>query len=245
MIISSVTNSKIKYLNSLNDNKGRKVNNEFIVEGKNLVYEAYKNNLLKEIYVLEDDIDIKDIPIYYVNRSIMKKLSNLTTPPNIIGLCKKKEETDNIGKRLLLLDNIQDPGNLGTIIRTSKAFNIDTIVLGNSTVSEYNSKVLRATQGIGFYINIIHRDLKEYISYLKDNDIKVYGTNVRDGVDVKTLKKEEKEKFALIMGSEGQGVNKDILKLCDKYIYIKLNEDVESLNVSVATAIILYELNRG
>ena len=134
---------------------------------------------------------------------------------------------------------MQDPGNLGTIIRSSVAFNVDTIVLSDTCVDLYNSKVVRATQGMLFSVNIIKRDLKKLIPTLKG--YKIYGTKVDGGKSLKSI--EKVKKFAIIMGSEGQGVRSDILDMCSDYIYINMNKSCESLNVAVATSIILYELD--
>ena len=189
-------------------------------------------------------LTMSDIPISEVRREICNKLSSLETPTHIIGVCKKKEENSELGNKLLLLDRVQDPGNLGTIIRSSKAFGVDTVVLGNGCVDLYNEKVIRSTQGIGFHMNIVNRDLKELIPNLNEEEIPVYGTKVEYGTDIRTLKKRDKEKYALIMGNEGRGVDSDILDMCDKFIYIELNHEVESLNVAIAASILLYELSR-
>ncbi len=241
MIITSLENKEIKRLSKLNQRKYRDQEEEFLVEGEHLVEEAYKSNLLKKI-ILTEDIEVNiDIEKIYVTKEIMKKLSSLDTSPNIIGLCKKKKDQE-IGKNILILDDIQDPGNLGTIIRSAVAFNIDTIILSDNTVDLYNSKVLRGTQGMLFHINIIRRNLKEELMSLKENNYTIFTTNVENGTDIKEVK--IPEKYALIMGNEGKGVNKEIEDFADKKIYIKTNKIVESLNVGVATSILLYELGK-
>lgn len=244
MLITSCDNEKIKKYLKLKEKKYRDFYNEFLVEGEHLVVEAYRSNLLEEILIEQDEVTILDVPITYVSKEILNKLSSLETPTNIIGVCKKKEENSELGHKLLLLDRVQDPGNLGTIIRSSKAFGVDTVVLGNGCVDLYNEKVIRSTQGIGFHMNIVNRDLKELIPNLKEEEIPVYGTKVEYGTDIRTLKKRDKEKYALIMGNEGRGVDSDILDMCDKFIYIELNHEVESLNVAIAASILLYELSR-
>lgn len=245
MLITSIENDKIKKYLKLKDKKYRDLYNLFLVEGEHLVIEAYRTGLLEEILLESNEVTVLNVPITYVTKEILSKLSNLETPSHIIGICHKKEESTNLGNKILLLDRIQDPGNLGTIIRSSKAFNIDTIILGDGSVDLYNDKVIRATQGIGFHINIINRNLIEVIKELKNMEIPVYGTKVEYGEDIKTLTRRDKEKFALIMGNEGRGVDSNILDLCDKYIYIELNSEVESLNVAIATSILLYELDRS
>ncbi len=244
MLITSLDNDKIKKLIKLKEKKYRDQYNEFIVEGEHLVIEAYRSNLLEEVFIEQDEVTLLNCDITYVTKEIIDKLTQLETPTHIIGLCKKKKEDNNLGNKLLLLDRIQDPGNLGTIIRSSKAFGIDTVVLGSGCVDLYNDKVIRSTQGIGFHMNIINANLNELIPKLKQEEIPIFGTRVQYGEDIRNLLDRDKEKFALIMGNEGRGVDSSILDLCDKYIYIELDSDVESLNVAVATSILLYELNR-
>ena len=239
MIITSLENKEIKRITKLKSKKYRDELQEFIVEGEHLVEESYKNKVLKKIILLENtDIDI-DVEKIYVNHDIMKKISNLDSPPKVIGICKLLEEKE-IGDKELILDGIQDPGNLGTIIRSAVAFNIDTIILSNDTVDMYNSKVIRSTQGMLFYINIIRTDLMEVLPELKRNNYTLYTTNVTNGIDIK--KCEKQNKFALIVGNEGNGVSKKVSDYADYTIYIKTNNNVESLNVAVATSILLYEL---
>lgn len=240
MIYNSKENKKIKYIKKINSKKYRDEYNEFIIEGEHLVFEAYKSGLLKEIVLLDGfSVDI-NIPSIVVSTSIMKYITNLDTPCNILGICKKKNDILT-GNRLLILDDIQDPGNMGTIIRSSVAFGIDTIVLSKSCVDIYNSKVLRATQGMIFNINIVTYDLNILINSIKGT-YKLFGTDVNKGKNLKNI--EKVEKFAIIMGNEGKGIKKDLLDLCDEYIHINMNKNCESLNVAVATSIILYELNR-
>lgn len=244
MLITSLDNEKVKKLIKLKEKKYRDLYNQFIVEGEHLVVEAYRSGLLEEIFIEQDEVTLLNVDITYVTKEILAKVSTLETPTHIIGLCKKREENDNLGNRLLLLDRVQDPGNLGTIIRSSKAFGIDTVVLGDGCVDLYNDKVIRSTQGIGFHMNIVNRNLNDLILELKEQEIPVLGTKVEFGEDIRSLEARDKEKFALIMGNEGRGVDPEILKLCDKYIYIELDSDVESLNVAIASSILLYELSR-
>lgn len=241
MLYSSIENKKIKNIKKLYTKKYRDEYNEFLIEGEHLVLEAYKKGILKEL-ILEEGTDFKlDIETSYVTSSVLKYISELSNPSKIMGICKKIEEKE-IGKKLVILDGVQDPGNLGTIIRSSVAFNINTIILSKTCVDLYNSKVLRATQGMIFNINIIERDLEEIIPKLKENNYKVYGTKVNGGKSLKNI--EKADKFAIIMGNEGNGVKPEILDMCSDYIYIDMNKSCESLNVGVATSIILYELDK-
>ena len=244
MLITSLDNEKVKKYIKLKEKKYRDLYQQFIVEGEHLIIEAYRSGLLEEILIEQDEVTVLDVPITYVTKEILAKISTLETPSHIIGVCKKKEENPILGNKLLLLDRIQDPGNLGTIIRSSKAFGVDTVVLGEGCVDLYNDKVIRSTQGIGFHMNIVSRNLKELVLDLKENDIPVFGTKVEYGEDIRTLNSRDKEKYALIMGNEGRGVDSELLDLCDKFIYIELDSDVESLNVAIAASILLYELSR-
>ena len=239
MIITSLNNPTIKEIYKLKNKKYRDLTNTYLVEGDHLVEEAYKNNLLIKIILLEDTICNYDIEKIYVTKEVMKKLTELDTPNKIIGIVKKNTPLP-IGNKILILDNIQDPGNLGTIIRSSVAFDIDTIVLSPNTVDIYNPKVIRSTQGMIFYTNIITLELKEFINEIKTKNYTIFGTNVRNGKNIKEITLPEK--FALVLGNEGQGVSKEIESLCDDNIYIKMSSKCESLNVSVATSILLYEV---
>jgi len=244
MLITSLDNDKIKKCLKLKDKKYRDLYNEFLVEGEHLVIEAYRSGLLEEILIKKDEVTMLDAPITYISDEIVKALSTLEVPSHIFGLCKKKEESKELGKRILMLDRVQDPGNIGTIIRSSKAFGIDTLVLGEGCCDLYNEKVIRSTQGNGFHMNIISGNLIDMIKDLKAKEVPILGTRVVYGEDIRNLTNRDKECFCLIMGNEGRGVNSDILELCDKFIYIEMDDQVESLNVGVATSILLYELNR-
>lgn len=240
MVITSVNNNKIKDINKLKDKKYRDSSNSFLVEGEHLVIEAYREDLIKELIVLDDsDFILDGIPIIKVSSEVMKKLSSMDSYPSVIGVANKIKEKE-LGDSILMLDDIQDPGNLGTIIRSSAAFGIDTIVVSPKTVDIYNIKVLRATQGMLFHINIIVRELDSFITKLKQDNYKIYGTKVDKGVNIKDIS--INNKYALVMGNEGKGISDNVSKLCDEYLYIKMNDNVESLNVGVATSILLYEI---
>ena len=238
MLYKSHTNPKIKELTKLKTKKYRDKQNLFIIEGKHLVQEAYKNGYLKELLLLENEEFKLDVETNYINKNILKILSTVPSPSGIIGICEKPKSSLK-GNRLLILDSIQDPGNLGTIIRSSVAFNIDTIIINDNCADPYNDKTVRASQGMIFYCNIIKENLFEFIKQIKGK-IPIYGTKVDNGKDLKTI--EKNSSFAIIMGNEGSGVDKELLNMCDEYIYIPMNSNCESLNVGVATSIILYEL---
>ena len=243
MIITSLDNDNVKKWKKLCKKKYRDEFGIYLVEGEHLVEEAYKSGVLDKVIVLEGE-DYSYDNIIYVSYEVMKAISSLDTPNRIMGVCKKKEGSELLGKRYLLLDGVQDPGNLGTIVRSAVAFNIDTIVLSDDTVDLYNPKVLRSTQGMIFHTNIIECDLVSVIGELHNMGITVYGADVNNGIDARELSSLDKTSFALVMGNEGNGVRREVKELCDKNLYINMNENVESLNVGVATSILLYELGR-
>lgn len=241
MLITSIKNEHIKELVKLKEKKYRDETKTFLVETKHLVLEAYKSGLIKELILEQNEIFPIDVPTTYVSKEVLKKLSSLESPSNVMAVVNKREETTNIGEKVLILDKIQDPGNLGTIIRSAVAFNIDTIICSKDTVDVYNPKVVRASQGMMFHIPILTKNLESFIPELKKQDYKIVGTKVTNGHDVRTSS--IYSHFALVIGNEGQGISRNIDELCDEYLYIKMNENCESLNASVAASILMYEIN--
>lgn len=241
-IIKSLDNKRVKKFTKLLQKKYREEEQKFLIVGDHLVSEAYKVNNLLEVIKTEDNNICLDVPTTYVTYDIIKKISGMSNPQSIIGVCRTLPP-GNIGNKVLMLDDIQDPGNLGTIIRSAVAFNIDTIVISSHTVDLYNDKAIRASEGMIFNINIIKKELIPYIAELKNNNYKIYGTNVNGGKLVDDL--ELPDKYVIIVGNEGNGVKEEILTQCDEYFYVPMNAKCESLNVGVATSIILYELEKN
>lgn len=239
MYYSSINNEFIKELKKLNQKKYRDLKNEFLIEGEHLVKEALKTDLVKYVIVKEGTKFNTNKKIITVSFNVLKYISNLDCPQSIMAVCHKLKNND-INNKVVILDNIQDPGNLGTIIRSCVAFNIDTLIISSDSVDLYNSKVIRASQGMIFNLNIITTNLFDIIKTLKLKNYKIVGTDVNDGVNLSDFKKSEK--FAIIMGNEGSGISDNIQKLLDENIYIPMNKKCESLNVGVACSIILYEL---
>lgn len=245
MLITSLDNERVKKYRKLREKKYRDRLNLFLVEGWHLVLEAYRAGLVEEVILTEEVTCELDVPKIYVTQEIIKKITELDTPVPILALCHKVEnDPQKIGQRILMLDGIQDPGNLGTILRSAKAFHVDTVILGTKTVDLYNAKVLRSTQGMLFHLHVIEGNLVELIPKIKKQGIPIYGTKVESGEDVRKLETSAKTQYALVMGNEGNGVTEEVLSLCDHYLYIQMDSEVESLNVAVATSILLYELDR-
>lgn len=241
MKYESIENKNIKLYKKLGQKKYRDSEKLFIIEGEHLVKEALKKNVVKEILVLENkQFDLTN-DYNLVTNKVMRYLTDLDTVPVVIAVCHKLEPQE-INGSVIALDNIQDPGNLGTIIRSALAFNIDTILLSEDTVDLYNSKVIRASQGMLFHVNIVQTNLYNEILKLKEKGYKIMTSLKSDKKSQKNL--EKKDKFVIIMGNEGNGVKKELTELSSYDITIKTNPDCESLNVAVAASIIMYELNK-
>lgn len=241
MIYTSLENKKIKEIKKLKNKKYRKSTNLFLVEGEHLVLEAFKKGILNKLIILEGhDLNL-DVEKIIVSKQVLKSISDLDTPASVCGICVKPSSKE-INGNVLMVDSVQDPGNLGTIIRSAAAFNIDTVILSNQTVDPYSPKVLRATQGMIFNIDLIMDDLESRISILKNKGYTIYATNVSKGDNLYKL--EKNKKFVIIVGNEGSGVSSNLLEKADSFLQIKTNEKCESLNVAVATSIILYELDK-
>ncbi len=236
-MIESINNEKIKNYAKLNDKKYRMETGLFIAAGHHLVIEALKKGIVKEILLLNGEDNIYG-NVTYVTEEILKKVSNLTNNPKVLAICYIKEN-DEVKGNVIILDDIKDPGNLGTIIRTSVAFNYETIILSKTCVDIYNPKVVRASEGMLFNLNIRINDLEEEIAELKCAGYKIFGTDVVGGEKPYY----EKDKHALIIGSEAKGMSDNIKKLCDKKLYISMNKKCESLNAGVSASILMYELS--
>lgn len=248
--ITSTSNETIKYFISLNDKKTRMNAKRFIVEGYHLVNEASKTNLLEAI-ISTDEKELKkinNVRRYLVNDAIINKIATTKNPQNILGIVKMLDH--NITNllpiikgnktKLIILDDVNDPGNLGTIIRTAAGLGYDGIIMSPNTVDLYNEKVIRSTQGVMFKIPIIKANLQEVIKMLKKEKVFCIGTALTNAKDVKHITK--KDKFAICLGNEAKGISKEVLDNMDENVKIAMNNDVESLNVSIAAGIIMYEM---
>lgn len=229
-MIESGENGKIKFLLKLKLSKYRKKEQKFIVEGPHLVLEARNAGVLIEAFSIEERTGYT-----HISATLMKKICNTDTLVKEIGLCRILEKNE-LSNRVLILDGIQDPGNMGSLMRSACAFGFETIFIGNGSVDIYNDKVIRSSQGAIFKLNFIFGDVVEFIQKIPH---KVFGTNVVNGISLSKIKKEEK--VAVVLGNEGNGISKEVEQLQLDNIFIPM-KNMESLNVSVAGSIIMYEL---
>ena len=240
-MITSLSNKTIKEIMKLKQKKYRDETGLFLIEGYHLVEEAKKAGCLKMVITtLDASFDEETL---YVNDAVMEKLAFTKSPQPIMGVCEKSVHTSEIvdGDRYVLLDTLQDPGNIGTIMRTSLALGVDQLIMSKECVDLYNDKVIRATQGALFKLPVCVMDLHEAIEELKEKGVAVYGTCLQNAASIDTY--ETKEKMAFVMGNEGNGVSADILDICDHRVYIPIS-DVESLNVGIAMAITVYHFRK-
>ncbi|WP_419955993.1 TrmH family RNA methyltransferase [Neobacillus niacini] len=246
--IESIQNPKVKQWKKLLTKKERDRSGTFLVEGFHLVEEALKQSESVIEIIVSDKTglpprwDSGEIPVTIVTEEISNSLSETEAPQGIYAVCRQVQVDVPNGKTYLLIDAVQDPGNLGTMIRTADAAGIDAVVVGKGSVDVYNSKVLRSAQGSHFHLPIIRGDLHDWIERLHEKNISVYGTALEGAsayTDISTS-----ESYGLLVGNEGNGVNKELLAKTTANLYIPIYGKSESLNVAVATGILLYFLKK-
>ncbi|WP_296879643.1 RNA methyltransferase [Thomasclavelia sp.] len=235
-MITSSSNNTIKTLMKLKQKKYRKQLGYYLIEGEHLVNEAIKAN---QVDTLISTKPLKtNLPVIEVSEEVMAKLAFTKSPSSIMAKCPLENKNELIYKnRYLILDDLQDPGNIGTLIRSALAFGIDQVILSNNCVDLYNDKLLRSMQGANFHISCIYGDLKEIIDKLQAHDVTVVGSALENGKDIHLIEKQEK--MAFIVGNEGNGMNPDILAKCDRIGYIPI-QTIESLNAAIAGSILMY-----
>lgn len=242
-IIESVNNLKIKQIAKLHARKERKKTGQFLLEGFHLVEEAAKSNIDIEIILTVNPDKLTEVMVqnskqqYEITFKIAEKLSQTEAPQGIYAVCNMPTIDDITLNRAVYLDRIQDPGNVGTIIRTADAAGMDAVIIAKGTVDIYNDKVLRASQGSVFHIPVIEMDFEE--ARQKVNG-KVMGTSLENSVDYHQV--EKADSFILVLGNEGQGVDEVILNQTDVNLYVPIHGKAESLNVAVCAGILMYHL---
>lgn len=242
MEITSVNNAYIKELVKLKHKKYRDQKRSFLIEGIHLCEEANNAGVLQQLIIRKDcTYQTTFDNTLLVSDEVMNKLSTTVSLVDVIGLCSFFDQTEEIGNKVVILDNVQDPGNVGTIIRTAIAFGFNDIFLSLDSVDLYNEKLIRSSQGAIFKANIRSINSIELISKLKQDDYKVYGTALDKASGLQSF--ERIDKVALVFGNEGQGVSKELLNVCDDNIFIEI-QGFESLNVAIAAGICLYHFRK-
>ena len=225
--ITSVNNPLIKELIKLKQKKYRDKEKKFIVEGYNIIEEA-KDYITLIITSSKDDENIlPNVEHILVPKEIIGKLSETVTPQGIIGICNYVTSREGL----------QDPGNIGTLIRTAICFDFNTIYITDNSCDIYNEKVLRATQGGIFKVNIIRKNINDIIDDLKKKGYYIVGTSLKNGIPLNDIN--FKNLNAIILGNEGNGVSKETIERSNINAYIPINTSMESLNVAIAGGIIM------
>ncbi len=242
-----LSKSKLKYIQSLGQKKFRQQEGLFIAEGPKLVNDLLemKNSSIQEIFALKEWIeDNKKIADSYqvveITAIELEKISQLSSPNQVVAVVKKIAIDENIqvkGKFTLVLDNIQDPGNMGTIIRIADWYGIDQIVCNTQSADMYNPKVIQSTMGSIARVKVFYTDLSDWLS--KQKGISIYAAML-NGDDVTSMQKIKEG--IIVIGNESKGISDDVLKLVSKKITIPQKGKAESLNAAVATGIILSHL---
>ena len=234
-VITSKDNQRVKYALSLKDSKTRKENKEFLAESFKTLEMALKANLVKEVFTLEW-LDLPENVIQnLVSEDILKKLSSSKNPEGVVFIAKQKEKSKKEYKRILYLDEINDPGNLGTLIRTALAFSYDAVITSKNSVDIYNEKTIAASKGAIFMIDCFTDELRNY-----KNDYAIIVTTLdKDSISLDEL--ETPQSFVLVLGNEARGVSKESIELADKKVIIPI-ANIDSLNVAIAGGILMNKL---
>ena len=256
-IITSKDNEKLKHIKKLKEKKYRDIQNCFIVEGIKLVEEAIlENQNIKNVIICEDCINngtieqklllkIAKYNCIYVSKNVFDTISEVNSPQGIMAIVEKNNKNDNIDYTediIVVLDNLQDPGNLGTILRTIDSANLKQVIVTKNTVDLYNPKVVRSTMGAIFRVKRIEtEDLTSTLQEIKKNGFEIICTSLEGSESIYNIHFTKK---VIVIGNEANGISKEVLDVADKKVKIPMLGKTESLNASVATGIMIYEYVR-
>lgn len=254
-IIQSPQNKQVKEWKKLSSKKGRATQKLYILDGWHLVKEAIKAKETIHLFLIVPDsryvsefneFNNTNTKIMYISPEVANALSDTPSPQGIFALMNIQDtitDSVNLNGAWLLLDKVQDPGNIGTMVRTADAAGFSGVVFGEGTVDLYQPKVVRSMQGSQFHLNLIQSNLMEFITTLQRNEIPTFGTELnRFAKSYDAIGKYSS--FGLIMGNEGNGVEQQYLEMTDYNLYIPIVGQAESLNVAVAAGILMYALKK-
>lgn len=257
-VITSKDNELVKNIKKLKEKKHRDENNQFIIEGIKLVAEAIEENVdVNCIVVCEDCVndgtidkkllyEIAKFKCIYVTEKIFNTLTDVSNPQGILAVIdrqEKKEKIDYTQDFIVVLDGIQDPGNLGTILRTVDSAGLNQIILSKETADSFNPKVVRSTMGGIFRVNIIKSDnLIKTLKDLQNKGFEIVVTSLDTNNSIYDINYNKK---VVVIGNEANGVSKEVQELSDKKVKIPMLGKTESLNAGVAAGIMIYEYVRG
>jgi len=247
MIITSKDNEIIKNIKKLKEKKYRL--DSYIVEGIKMVKEAISENQEIELIAIREDFkidfDTKNTKIVTISNKIFNDISDVKTPQGILAVIKKNQnnQIETNQEYILALDSLQDPGNMGTIIRTADSANINQIIINKTTVDPYSPKVIRSTMGAIYRTNIIEvEDLKATLKEMKLKGFQIITTDLKATQSIYDIN--YNNKTVVVIGNEANGVSQEILQTADKKVIIPMLGKTESLNASIAASIMIYEYVR-
>lgn len=247
--ISSLSNPTIQYLKTLHKSKNRYQNQQFLVEGWYLVEAALKNQAVAAIFLDEQEVERyqfllqEKVSIFLVTKAIIKKISQTVSPQSIMALCNFQKYQVQNQDSIILLDSIQDPTNLGAILRSCCAFGIEKIFLSQDSVDAYNHKVVSASKGAIFNIAFEYCDLVTMIPKLKNEGYYFFATFLHEAKRPTNLNQIKfHKKNAFLFGNEGQGISSELRSLVDENFLVSTTNKVESLNLAASVAISIYTL---
>ncbi len=251
MIIESAQNPTYKQWKKLQTKKGREQQQSFLIEGEHLVQEA-----LQSEWEIEQLITTSDyvLPSYLMSlrhkrtvlgSSLFMQLSETTTPQGLMAVVRKPEakpfsDIMQKSRSILILDRVQDPGNVGTMIRLAAAAALDAVIIGEGTVDPFSSKVIRSSQGALFHVPICQRSLVQICQQLHDHKWFIYGTTLEQAKDYRECRVDEAQRYAILIGNEGSGVDTQLLNMVNQRITIPIWGKAESLNAAMAAAVLVY-----
>lgn len=243
--ITSLKNPKVAAWKALKDRKGRRESGCFLVEGRKMVEEALKSAFDVEAVLVQEGVSFPDgltMPVYELPAHVLAAVCDTKTPQGIAAVVRMKEQSA-LGKHIVVLDGVQDPGNVGTIIRTADAAGLDGVLLSNQCADVFSPKVLRATMGSIFRMNLrTTDDLPGELTKLREKGYSILSSQL-DGTPFYEREKVA-EQFALVIGNEGNGVSEQVQQTATHRVRLPMRGGAESLNAAIAAAIMMYELMR-
>lgn len=250
ILIESKENSLFKSVKKLKERKNRTKEKKYIIEGFRLVEEGFKAKAEIEYVFIEEGYEnkteellgkyIDNVKVYVIKKSLFLQIASTENSQGVVAVVRMKSSNDIVnGNFYLLCDKVQDPGNLGTIIRTGHAAGVSGIILTKGTVDIYNDKTIRSTMGSIFYTPIIYDNELSFLTKLKSEGFNLVTTSLDESKDF--FKEDLRGKIILAVGNEGNGISDEIFALADKKVKIPMPGGAESLNVAVASSIILFE----
>ena len=256
-VITSKDNDVVKSIKKLKDKKYRDEEGCYLIEGIKIIEEAIEEKaIIEKIVICEECIQSSEInqkllyeiakyDCIYVSKKVFESLTTVVAPQGMLAVVRKNSNNTPIDYSqdiILVLDGIQDPGNLGTILRTADSVNLKQIIVSNKTADVYNPKVVRSTMGAIFRVKVIEAEnLVATLKEIKKNKFKIMATSLGGTENIYDI---EYKKKVIVIGNEANGVSKDVLDIADKKVIIPMLGKTESLNAAVATSVILYEYVR-